>query len=80
MNAKTACAIILGTVFLVLFITLVIPHFTSWPTVTPVSAGIGVALWKGRAYDTILQGIILLAGVMSILLLLGLKQSGRMPP
>ena len=80
MNAKTACAIILGTVFLVLFIALVVPHFTSWLTVTPVSAGIGVALWKGRAYDTILQGIILLAGVMSILLLLGLKQSGRMPP
>jgi hypothetical protein len=80
MNAKTACAIILGTGFLVLFTALVVPHFTSWPTVTPASVGIGAALWKDRTYDTILQGIIILAGVMSILLLLGLKQSGRMPP
>ena len=80
MNAKTACAIILGTIFLVLFIALVVPDLTSWPRVIPVSAGIGAALWKSRSYDTILQGIILLAGVMSILLLLGLKQSGRMPP
>jgi hypothetical protein len=28
----------------------------------------------------LLQGMIILAGVLSILLLLGLKQSGRLPP
>ena len=46
----------------------------------PVSPGVGVALWKGRTYEALLQGMIILAGVFSILLLLGLKQSGRMPP
>jgi hypothetical protein len=80
MNAKTACAGILGSVFLVIFIALIVPHALSWPMVTPVSAGIGAVLWKGRTYEVLLQGIIILAGVMAILLLLGLKQPGRMPP
>lgn len=80
MNAKNACAVILGTLFLVIFIALVVPLAASWPMVTPVSTGIGAALWKGRTYEAILQGIIVLAGVMSILLLLGLKQSGRLSP
>jgi predicted branched-subunit amino acid permease len=80
MNTKNACAVILGTVFLVLFIALVIPHSPSWPALPPVSLGVGAALWKYRTYEALLQGIIVLAGVLSILLLLGLKQSGRMPP
>ena len=80
MNAKDACAVILGTAFLVIFITLVIPNAVPWPMVTPVSHGVGTVLWKGRAYEALLQGMIILAGVLSILLLLGLKQSGRMPP
>jgi hypothetical protein len=80
MNTKNVCALILGTVFVAIFIVLVIPHTASWPTVSPSIAGAGVEIWKDRSYDTMLQGIIILAGVMSILLLLGRKQSGRMPP
>jgi hypothetical protein len=80
MNAKNASALILGTAFLVLFIALVVPHAVSWPAIIPVSPGVGVALWKGRTYEALLQGMIVLAGVFSILLLLGLKQSGRMLP
>jgi hypothetical protein len=80
MNAKNACSVILGTSFLVLFIALVVTSTASWPVINPMSSGIGSALWKGRTYEVILQGIIILAGVMSILLLLGLKQSGRSPP
>jgi hypothetical protein len=80
MNAKDACAVILGTAFLVILITLVIPNAVPWPVVIPVSPGVGTVLWKGRAYEALLQGMIILAGVLSILLLLGLKQSGRMPP
>jgi ABC-type Fe3+ transport system permease subunit len=80
MNSKTTCAGILGIVFLVIFITLVIPHALSWPVITPGSGGIDAALWKGRTYEVLLQGIIILAGVMAILLLLGLKQSGKEPP
>ncbi len=80
MNAKNACAAILGAVFLVLFLALVLPDTLPWPAVMPVSPGAGAALWKGRTYEALLQGMIILAGVLSILLLLGKKQSGRMPP
>lgn len=80
MNAKGACAGILGIIFLVIFIALVIPHAVSWPVIDPVSHGVGVALWKGRTFEALLQGMIVLAGVFSILLLLGLKESGRMLP
>lgn len=80
MNVKDACAVILGTVFLAVFIVLVVPHAPSWPAVPPASAGVGTALWSGRTYEVLLQGMIVLAGVLSILLLLGVKQSGRMPP
>jgi hypothetical protein len=80
MNAKNVCAVILGTLFLFIFIALVVPNTLAWPAVPPVSPGVGAALWKGRTYEALLQGMIILAGVLSILLLLGLKQSGRMPP
>jgi ABC-type Fe3+ transport system permease subunit len=80
MNAKTACALFLGAGFLVLFIVLVIPHFVSLTVTSPQVLSTGEALWKGRTYEVILQGFIMLAGVMSILLLIGLKYSRRMPP
>ena len=81
MNAKNACAVILGTAFLVIFIALVVPGSLPWPAAVPlVSPVAGAALWKGRTYEALLQGMIILAGVLSILLLLGKKQSGRMPP
>ena len=80
MNAKNICALLLGSVFLAIFSLLIIPHVVSSSAAIPVIAGAGAAIWKDRIYDTMLQGIILLAGIMSILLLLGSKQSGRMPP
>jgi hypothetical protein len=80
MNAKNACAVTLGTVFLVIFIALLAPTPLSWPAVTPLSSGVGAALWNDRTYEALLQGMIILAGVLSILLLLGKKQSGRLPP
>ncbi len=80
MNAKNACALILSTAFLIIFMVFVVPPAISWPAIIPVSPGVGEALWKGRTYEALLQGMIVLAGVLSILLLLGLKQSGRMPP
>ena len=80
MNAKNACAGILASVFLVIFIALVAPHVLSSPAVIPVSPAVGAALWNGRTYEALLQGMIILAGVLSILLLLGLKQTGKMQP
>jgi hypothetical protein len=80
MNAKNAIALFLGVVFLLLFIVLVIPHVSSWP-VSPVLVVVaGEALWKGRTYEVILQGFIMLSGVMAILLLLGLNHSRRQQP
>ncbi|MCK9631568.1 MAG: hypothetical protein M0R30_07980 [Methanoregula sp.] len=80
MNAKNACAVILGTVFLGIFVALVVPPAPAWPAVIPLSSGVGAALWHSRTYEALLQGMIILAGVLSILLLLGKKQWGRMPP
>jgi ABC-type Fe3+ transport system permease subunit len=80
MNAKNVCALCLGLVFLLLFIIIVIPHFTSWPVSPAKVLSAGEALWKGRTYEVILQGFIMLAGVMSILLLLGLNYSRRIQP
>jgi len=80
MNAKNACALLMGVAFLVLFIVIILPNATSWP-VTPAGAiAAGEALWKGRTYEVILQGFIMLSGVMAILLLLGLNHSRRQQP
>jgi len=80
MNAKNTCALILGVVFCLLFIIVVIPHFAPLPVTPPQAVSSGEALWNGRTYEVVLQGFIMLAGVMSILLLLGLNYSRRMPP
>lgn len=80
MNAKSACAVLLGTAFLVIFVSLAVPGAMAWPAVPPVSSGVGVALWKDRTYEALLQGMVILAGVLSVLLLLGLKQEGGLPP
>jgi predicted branched-subunit amino acid permease len=80
MNAKNACALLLGVAFLLLFIVLVIPHIDSWPVIPAEALRAGDALWKGRTYEVILQGFIMLAGIMAILLLLGLNHSRRQQP
>lgn len=80
MNIKNAFALFLGVTFLILFIFLVIPHVASWPVSPVLVAAAGEALWKGRTYEVILQGFIMLSGVMAILLLLGLNHSRRSPP
>ncbi len=79
MNAKHACAAFLGSAFLVLFAAIVAPPALSLTALPPLSPAPGAALWKGRTYEGLLQGMIILAGVLSILLLLGRKQSGGMP-
>ena len=80
MNAKNVCALFLSVAFPLLFIFLMISHVTSWPVTPPGALRAGEALWKGRTYEVILQGFITLAGVMAILLLLGLNHSRRLQP
>jgi len=80
MNVKNAFALFLGVALLLIFIVVVIPHFPSWPLSPVPAAAAGEALWKGRTYEVILQGFIMLSGVMAILLLLGLNHSRRSQP
>jgi hypothetical protein len=80
MNVKNACALFLGLAFLLIFIVVVIAHITTLPVSSVLVAAAGEALWNGRTYEVILQGFIMLAGVMAILLLLGLNHSRRQQP
>lgn len=80
MNPKNTAALFLGVAFLILFIVLVIPYCASWPVTPGRVVAAGEALWIGRTYEVILQGFITLAGVMAILLLLGLNHSRRLQP
>jgi hypothetical protein len=65
---------VLGALFLLLF-TLALPaDIAAWPAAPPAVMTAGDALWKGRTFEVILQGIMILSGVMSILLLLGAQR------
>jgi hypothetical protein len=80
MNAKTAFAIILGALFLLLFITVLVPDAATWPVTIPTNTATGIVMWKDRTFEVILQGFIILAGVFSILLLLGSIKSRKGAP
>jgi hypothetical protein len=80
MNAKSIYAIAIGTVFFLLFVTLVAPYHVPWPAATTENSPVGIALWEGRTYETVFQGVIILAGVFSILLLVRTGTTGRRPP
>jgi hypothetical protein len=58
-------------VFLVLVCLLLVPLLAPWPAAAPSATSAGTALWSGRTGEVILQGLIILSGVFSILLLLG---------
>jgi len=75
MSRKTACAMICGAVFLVVFVYALTKGVPLGMAASPQLTTAGAALWKDRTYEVILQGLIILAGVVSILLLLG---SGRL--
>jgi len=80
MNAKGLYAIAIGTVFFLLFVTLMAPYHVPWAAVTTGGSPVGVVLWEGRTYETVFQGFIILAGVISILLLVRTDTAGRRPP
>jgi len=80
MNKKTACAVICGAVFLVVFVYALMQGGAIGIAASPKLATTGAALWKDRTYEVILQGLIILAGVVSILLLLGTGRLREMHP
>jgi len=80
MNAKSIVALVLGTVFFLLFVSLLAPYYAQWPPVTPGGTPAGAVIWGSRTFETVFQGFILLAGVISILLLVRSGTTGRRPP
>ena len=68
MNSREAYAPTFVIAFAILFCVLLL-RLPSVPAVAMVAEPVGAALWKDRTFEVVLQGFIILAGVMSILLL-----------
>lgn len=80
MNFRIALGLILGLFFLAMFIHVLGPAVMGSSPSLPGATVAGEALWKGRTFEVILQGFMILSGVMSILLLIGSRQfRERMP-
>ena len=71
MNYRTPTGILLGALFIALFVLVLGPVVAGWPQAPPATTAVGEALWQGRTFEVTLQGIMILAGVMSVILLIG---------
>lgn len=80
MNAKAAAGLLLGAMFLLLFLSAIISVTTPWPAAPPGVTDVGSVKWESRSYEVLLQGIILLAGVVAIILLLGSRKRKDVQP
>jgi hypothetical protein len=80
MNGKMVCGVILGIVFLALFVVSVLPGTIPWPAAGPAMTDLGIVKWEERTLEVLYQGLILFSGVIAILLLLGRRRSGRPSP
>lgn len=68
MNSREVYAAVFVIVFLLLFCILLL-RMPVAPEVRMIAEPVGLVLWKDRTFEVVLQGFIILAGVMSILLL-----------
>ena len=80
MNAKTAIGIVIGLVFLGLVLVAAVPESLLFPAAAPTGPPVGEALWNQRTFETLVQGFIILGGVIAILLLLGSRRSREVSP
>jgi hypothetical protein len=80
MNAKAAAGIAIGLLVLLLFMMVIVSIDNAWPAAGPVKSDVGSAKWGPRSFEVLLQGIILLAGVVAIILLLGSRKFRGVPP
>lgn len=80
MNHRTPLGLVTGLVFLALFILVLGPSVTGQQTSPQAAMTVGEALWHGRTFEVILQGIMILSGVMSIILLIGPGRSRKRLP
>jgi hypothetical protein len=76
-NVRNIFALLFVAAFLVLFSIVLIPVPIVWPDIPPViTISAGETLWNDRTFEVILQGFIILTGVMAILLLVFGKKWG----
>jgi len=80
MKYRMSFGLLLGVLFLALFMLVLGPAIGAGPQVPPATTAVGEALWQGRTFEVILQGIMILAGVMSIILLIGPHRSRESRP
>ncbi len=80
MNVKAAIGIVLALVFLGLVLVAALPEALVFPATAPPGANPGTAMWDAREFETILQSVILLGGVVAILFLLGSRRSREASP
>ncbi len=75
MNAKAAVGIVLALMFLGLVVVAALPENLVFPSAAPAGDNPGITMWGPRTFETIVQSLILLGGVVAILLLLGSRRS-----
>jgi hypothetical protein len=71
MRGSSVAGALIGVLFLLLLVNTFFPGAPAFPSAEPGLAGVGTALWEGRALEVLLQGFILLAGAAAVLLFLG---------
>ncbi len=76
MRGREAGAAVLGIAFIAVIVAVLLPHFSILQPAGPAAVPAGEALWTGRTGEVLYQGLIILAGVFTILLLLGRERSG----
>jgi hypothetical protein len=69
-------ALVVCGLFFVVLVLAVAPHFGGLTAAGVSGSQAGAALWTGRTEEVLFQGLIILAGVFSILLLLGRSSGG----
>jgi hypothetical protein len=79
MNAKGVISVVLGVSFFCIFIITVVTDMPELSAAIPPITTAGAALWKDRTNEVVFQGIIILSGVISILLLLSPDKSRERP-
>lgn len=78
MNLRNIFALLFVGAFLVMFTIVLIPVPIAWPDIPPaITISAGSTLWNDRTFEVILQGFIILTGVMAILLLVFGKKMGE---
>ena len=71
MRGSSVAGPLVGILLLAALVAALIPAAPALPAVEPVSTGVGTALWEGRTVEVLLQGFIILAGAIAVLLFLG---------